>query len=102
LNQSAAVPGASIAAEATACGIGDFDAVAQQYWSVVFRFLFVSWRDRDAAETLTQDCFLKAYRHRERFRGDSSVKSWDCRQPTVGLRAQPPAAILEGDTQPRR
>src|SRR5262249_52908564 len=25
---------------------------------------------------LTQDCFLKAYRARERFRGDSSVKTW--------------------------
>jgi len=74
--ESAAVPEASIAVEATACGVGDFDAVARQYWSVVFRFLFVSLRDRDAAETLTQDCFLKAYRHRERFRGDSSVKTW--------------------------
>lgn len=56
--------------------VADFDAVARQYWPVVFRFLFVSLHDRDAAETLTQDCFLKAYRHRDRFRGDASVKTW--------------------------
>ena len=33
-------------------------------------------RDRDAAETITQDCFLKAYRARESFRGDCSLSTW--------------------------
>jgi RNA polymerase sigma-70 factor (ECF subfamily) len=74
--ESAAAPEISIAVETPASLIADFDALARQYWPVVFRFLFVSLHDRDAAETLTQDCFLKAYRHRERFRGDASVKTW--------------------------
>jgi RNA polymerase sigma-70 factor, ECF subfamily len=74
--ESAAAPEISIALETPASLIADFDALARQYWPVVFRFLFVSLHDRDAAETLTQDCFLKAYRHRERFRGDASVKTW--------------------------
>ena len=33
-------------------------------------------RDRDAAETITQECFLKAYRARESFRGDCSLSTW--------------------------
>jgi RNA polymerase sigma-70 factor (ECF subfamily) len=74
--ESAAAPEVSIAVETPVSRIEDFDAVARQYWPVVFRFLFASLHDRDAAETLTQDCFLKAYRHRERFRGDASVKTW--------------------------
>jgi RNA polymerase sigma-70 factor (ECF subfamily) len=42
----------------------------------VFRFIFASLRDRDAAESLTQDCFFRAFRHRGQFRGDASVKTW--------------------------
>jgi RNA polymerase sigma-70 factor (ECF subfamily) len=74
--ESAAAPEISTAVETPASRIADFDALARQYWPVVFRFLLVSLHDRDAAETLTQDCFLKAYGHRERFRGDASVKTW--------------------------
>jgi RNA polymerase sigma-70 factor, ECF subfamily len=56
--------------------MADFDKVVQLYWPRVFRFVLSSVRDRDAAENLTQDCFLKAYRARDRFRGDSSVVTW--------------------------
>ena len=42
--------------------IQDFDAVVRVYWPRIFRFTLASVRDRDAAETLTQECFLKAYR----------------------------------------
>ena len=56
--------------------IQDFDRVMETYQPVIFRFMFASLRDRDAAETLTQDCFLRAYRHRNRFRGSASVKTW--------------------------
>jgi RNA polymerase sigma-70 factor (ECF subfamily) len=38
--------------------------------------VLASVRDRDAAETLTQDCFWRAYRGWNRFRGDSSVHTW--------------------------
>ena len=55
---------------------GDFDAVVQLYWPRVFRFAVASLRDRDAAEALTQDCFLHAYKAWARFRGDASIQTW--------------------------
>jgi RNA polymerase sigma-70 factor (ECF subfamily) len=54
----------------------DFDRVVQVYWPRVFRFVLASVRDQDAAQTLTQDCFFRAYRSRNRFRGDSSLNTW--------------------------
>jgi RNA polymerase sigma-70 factor (ECF subfamily) len=54
----------------------DFDKVVQIYRPRVFRFVLASVRDEDMAETLTQDCFWRAYRSRSRFRGDSSVNTW--------------------------
>jgi RNA polymerase sigma-70 factor, ECF subfamily len=54
----------------------DFDAVVRLHWPRVFRYALVSLRDRDAAETIAQDCFFKAYRARAAFRGDASVGTW--------------------------
>jgi RNA polymerase sigma-70 factor (ECF subfamily) len=56
--------------------IQDFDRVVQQYWPRILRFLLAAVRDSDVAETLTQDCFLRAYRSRHGFRGDSSLSTW--------------------------
>ena len=56
--------------------IQDFDRVVQRYWPRILRFLLGALNDSDAAETLTQDCFLKAYRNRAGFRGDSSLNTW--------------------------
>jgi RNA polymerase sigma-70 factor, ECF subfamily len=54
----------------------DFADVAGQYRQQIFRFLLASLRDPDAAETLTQDCLLKAHRNWASFRGESSVMTW--------------------------
>jgi RNA polymerase sigma-70 factor (ECF subfamily) len=54
----------------------DFEKIVQVYWPRIFRFVLASVRDEDAAETLTQDCFWRAYRSRMGFRGDSSVHTW--------------------------
>src|SRR6476660_7626375 len=56
--------------------IQDFDQVVQRYWPRILRFLIAMVQDPDIAETLTQDCFLKAYRNRASFRGASSVNTW--------------------------
>ena len=56
--------------------IRDFDRVVQLHWPRILRFVLASVRDRDAAETLTQDCFWNAYRNRNAFRGDSSLHTW--------------------------
>src|SRR5580698_3775922 len=62
--------------EAHAKEVEDFDAVVHLYWPRVFRFALASLRDRDAAQTVAQDCFLRAYRARDRFRGEASLKTW--------------------------
>jgi RNA polymerase sigma-70 factor (ECF subfamily) len=54
----------------------EFAVVAGQYRQQIFRFLLSSLRDPDAAETLTQDCLLKAHRNWASFRGESSVMTW--------------------------
>jgi RNA polymerase sigma-70 factor (ECF subfamily) len=56
--------------------IADFDAVVRLYWPRIFRFALASLRDRDAAQTVAQDCFLRAYRGRDRFRGEASLLTW--------------------------
>ena len=55
---------------------GEFEALVRLYRPQVFRFALASLCDLDAAETVTQDCFLRAYQARERFRRDCSMHTW--------------------------
>ena len=54
----------------------DFEQVMRTCRPRIFRFALASLRDRDTAETVTQDCFLKAYRAWPQFRGDCRVETW--------------------------
>ena len=54
----------------------EFDSVVSSHRQQIFRFLLASTRDVDLAETLTQDCFLKAHRNWANFRGESSALTW--------------------------
>lgn len=54
----------------------DFAEAAALYRPQIFRFLLASLRDPDTAETLTQECLLKAHRNWASFRGESSVLTW--------------------------
>ena len=54
----------------------EFARVVATHRQQIFRFLLASTRDMDLAETLTQDCFLKAHRHWSSFRGESSAITW--------------------------
>ena len=56
--------------------LADFDEVVRVYRPRILRFLLSSLTDRDAAETLTQECFLKAWTARHQFRGDASLSTW--------------------------
>ena len=56
--------------------LADFDEVVRVYRPRILRFLLSSLTDRDAAESLTQECFLKAWSARQQFRGDSSLSTW--------------------------
>src|SRR5580658_8333776 len=54
----------------------EFTRVVERHRPQIFRFLLASTRDVDLAETLTQECFLKAHRNWGSFRGESSAMTW--------------------------
>jgi RNA polymerase sigma-70 factor (ECF subfamily) len=66
---------AAVAAPAV-IGLDDIEGVMRLYRARILRYAMFAVRDRDAAETITQECFFKAYRARESFRGDCSLSTW--------------------------
>jgi RNA polymerase sigma-70 factor (ECF subfamily) len=54
----------------------EFVRVVEAHRPQIFRFLLSSTRDVDLAETLTQECFLKAHRNWAGFRGESTAMTW--------------------------
>jgi RNA polymerase sigma-70 factor, ECF subfamily len=56
----------------------DFDSLVATMQARIYRLLMGMLRDPDAAETLTQECFLKAYQSRKSYRGDASLSTWVC------------------------
>jgi RNA polymerase sigma-70 factor (ECF subfamily) len=54
----------------------EFSTLVTRHRPQIFRFLLSSTRDIDLAETLTQDCFLKAHRNWSSFRGESTAMTW--------------------------
>jgi len=65
-----------LAAQEMKAAAEEFSSVVEAHRPQIFRFLLASTRDVDLAETLTQECFLKAHRNWDRFRGDSSALTW--------------------------
>lgn len=56
--------------------LDDIDLLVKNYRARLLRFVTFSTGDPDLAETITQDCLLKAWNARQSFRGDSSVNTW--------------------------
>lgn len=56
--------------------LDDFDTVMRAHQQHVYRVLISLVRDPDTADTLTQECFLRAFRKRESFRGEASLRTW--------------------------
>ena len=54
----------------------DFDAVVEQNWPRIFRYACAALGDPDEAQTIAQDCFMRAYRARAQFRGESALGTW--------------------------
>jgi RNA polymerase sigma-70 factor (ECF subfamily) len=46
------------------------------YHGRVFRYILFATRDEDVAESLTQDCFLRAHTARSSFRGECAMSTW--------------------------
>ena len=66
----------SLSGERRISELDDVDALVRVYKPKVFRLVAFSISDRDAAESITQDCLLKAHLTRNQFRGDCSVATW--------------------------
>jgi RNA polymerase sigma-70 factor (ECF subfamily) len=78
MNVTTPIP-AGLTALANGEHISELDDIAglmRLYQAKIFRFVAFSVRDFDAAETITQDCFLKAHNTRHQFRGDCSITTW--------------------------
>ena len=56
--------------------LDDIDTLVHTYRARLLRFVAFSTGDADLAETIVQDCFLKAYRSRASFRGDCGAYTW--------------------------
>jgi RNA polymerase sigma-70 factor (ECF subfamily) len=54
----------------------DIDSIVALHEQRIFRFLLVSTRDADAARSLTQDTFLRAWAARANFRGECAIPTW--------------------------
>ncbi len=62
--------------EAAATRFDDLASIVALYEQRIFRFLLISIRDRDIAQTLTQETFLRAWTSRTSFREDCSISTW--------------------------
>src|SRR5207244_1385604 len=54
----------------------DFDEIVRLHQQRVYRVLFLLLRNSDAADTLTQECFVRAYEKRSSFRGEARIDTW--------------------------
>src|SRR5205823_11356629 len=77
-SMSALSAGAEVSRGGTAAGLADdeFDALVLNYQQRIYRVLWAVLRDHDAAETLTQECFLRAYKKRHSYRAEAGVYTW--------------------------
>lgn len=57
-------------------GITDLEHLIHEYGTSLYRMCFLYLGERQLAEDALQDTFLKAYKHLEEFRGESSPKTW--------------------------
>ncbi len=53
-----------------------FSKVFKRYRKLILKFVSQKVRDEEAAEEITQEVFLKAYRFRESFRPDYAFSTW--------------------------
>lgn len=54
----------------------DIEELMRTYGNDVLRTAYYYVKDKDTAEDMFQETFIKAYRNLDSFRGDSSIKTW--------------------------
>ena len=56
----------------------DFEEIYRSYFDPVYRYALSLTPDEQQAEEITQETFFKALQAIDRYRGESSVKTWLC------------------------
>lgn len=54
----------------------DIEELMREYGNDVLRTAYAFVKDKEAAKDLFQETFIKAYHNLDKFRGESSVKTW--------------------------
>jgi RNA polymerase sigma-70 factor, ECF subfamily len=62
--------------ERAATELDDIDQLVHRYGARLLRFVAFSIGDQDLAQSIVQDCFMKANNARDNFRGECSVQTW--------------------------
>ncbi len=76
------------ARDEAAAELEDIDGLVNAYRSRMYRYALLSLRDPDLADSIANDCLLKAHRARAQFRGDCTVATWLTRIATNLIRDQ--------------
>jgi len=53
-----------------------FEEIISQYWDLVFSRVYSLLKNRQDAEEVTQDTFVRAMRGLDKFRGEASLSTW--------------------------
>ncbi len=56
----------------------NFEEIYSEYATAVYRFLIGLTRDAHVAEELTQECFYRAYKSANTFKGNCKLSVWLC------------------------
>jgi RNA polymerase sigma-70 factor (ECF subfamily) len=75
-NQSAAAEQESVKGETRSEVKVEFDEIFERYHSMVFHLTYRVLGDREEALDVSQEVFLTIFRKMNRFRGESSLKTW--------------------------
>ena len=73
---AAAPDRATAGPDRAAAGLGPIEALMAQCQPRLFRFFLLNLRDEDAARSLVQDTFVKAWRSEASFRGECAPSTW--------------------------
>ena len=78
-----------------------FAELVERYWSRVFGRFYRLFGDRQEAEDLTQEVFLRLHRHRKRYRPRAKFSTWfyhisrNVARNALRLRSAPPLSASE-------
>ena len=76
LNELPSLPPDTARFDARVSELEDIDELVRIHRSSVLRHAWWLLKDRDLAESVTQDCFLRAFKARDLYRGQCSVRTW--------------------------